>query len=404
VTGAELAPALVRLMKVGAGLEPPAAGAALPEESWHELLQIAQQHQAVPLLYAAARKEGDHPPAAALDELRRRARATEVRAGRAWEELEALFGALNRAGIEPVVLKGAYLARFVYPTPGLRPFGDLDLLVRPEDRERAAEALMALGYRDYTPKGRDRVYLARHHHHWGFVRQGALLVELHWALTPPSSTVQFDTAALFGRSRHLEVGERQARGLAPSDHFLYTAVHVAKHHFRVPLRSYLDLALILREAGPLDWPGLRTEAEARGAGVDLAAVLATAEALRFLALPPAAAGLDASAAGVAPAALAQYAVDWPFLSRPHWMVLLLGADSPLGAARALREILLPGTARPPARESFPAAERIGSLSRAWGARFRTFGGRAAAAMRQAGSIRTSIAIHRVFRDREAEPK
>lgn len=37
----------------------------------------------------------------------------------------------NAEGIEPLLFKGFHLAEFVYPAPGMRHHGDVDLLVRP---------------------------------------------------------------------------------------------------------------------------------------------------------------------------------------------------------------------------------------------------------------------------------
>jgi hypothetical protein len=78
-----------------------------------------------------------------------------------------------------IVLKGPVLAETVYPDPALRPFSDLDLLVRPEDRRRADLALRALGYQPLADE-----------HSWDFdiAFDGATVyesaagvrVDLHW--------------------------------------------------------------------------------------------------------------------------------------------------------------------------------------------------------------------------------
>jgi hypothetical protein len=47
---------------------------------------------------------------------------------------------LKRAGVEPLLVKGWAIARH-YPEPGLRPYSDLDLVIRPRDHGRARAAL-----------------------------------------------------------------------------------------------------------------------------------------------------------------------------------------------------------------------------------------------------------------------
>jgi hypothetical protein len=51
---------------------------------------------------------------------------------------------LTEAGVTPILAKGWAVARY-YPEPGLRPYGDLDFIVAPEQYEQAREALVAAG-------------------------------------------------------------------------------------------------------------------------------------------------------------------------------------------------------------------------------------------------------------------
>lgn len=70
------------------------------------------------------------------------------------------------------ILKGSSLS-VCYPKPELRPLGDIDLLVRPEDTERAKELLLGIGYR----QGHEGHAFHQDFHGYGTV------VELHWAVS-----------------------------------------------------------------------------------------------------------------------------------------------------------------------------------------------------------------------------
>jgi len=61
---------------------------------------------------------------------------------------------LERTSIPVRVLKGAALAHTVYPVPGLRSFGDVDLLVPGEHYDAAIHVLCALGARRRYPEPR----------------------------------------------------------------------------------------------------------------------------------------------------------------------------------------------------------------------------------------------------------
>jgi hypothetical protein len=85
--------------------------------------------------------------------------------------------------IPTVVLKGAALATTLYPSIGLRPMGDIDLLV-PQDRlAEAVACLQALGYVEPTPDmapGLNQV--VGHHVSLDGGQAIPLHVELHWTL------------------------------------------------------------------------------------------------------------------------------------------------------------------------------------------------------------------------------
>jgi Uncharacterised nucleotidyltransferase len=57
--------------------------------------------------------------------------------------IELVFAQLRSANIEPILIKGWAIAR-LYPEPGLRPYGDIDLCVRDDDLAAARAALKRL--------------------------------------------------------------------------------------------------------------------------------------------------------------------------------------------------------------------------------------------------------------------
>lgn len=71
-------------------------------------------------------------------------------------EVVPLLGAWHAAGIDVLLFKGFHLAELVYPVPGARFHGDVDLLVRPEHTRRAAEIARALGWYEVGARPRPR--------------------------------------------------------------------------------------------------------------------------------------------------------------------------------------------------------------------------------------------------------
>lgn len=89
----------------------------------------------------------------------------------ALERVGALFG---REKIRFAPFKGAYLADACYPDPALRSKCDIDILVPPEDLERARKTLEADGWR--AP------YCYKHQHHTPSMFKQGVMLELHFSL------------------------------------------------------------------------------------------------------------------------------------------------------------------------------------------------------------------------------
>jgi hypothetical protein len=152
-----------------------------------------------------------------------------------------------------VLMKGLEVARR-YPSPTLRPFRDVDLLV--DHAEEAQRALIAAGF---TPVGiADRAYRDRHHLRPLTLPGLPVLLELHrrpvwisWA--PPPST-----AELLSDAVESATGIPGLLALSPAHHALVLAAHSWDG---TPLRRILDLvdvSVVAQEADPVElWDAAR---------------------------------------------------------------------------------------------------------------------------------------------------
>ena len=100
-----------------------------------------------------------------------------------FQELERILEALDKAGIPVIVLKGAALATTVYPEIGLRPMGDLDLLVPRDHIEASFFAVEHLGYRNINERPTSTLDWD-FEHHLTIIKESEPKVhlELHWNL------------------------------------------------------------------------------------------------------------------------------------------------------------------------------------------------------------------------------
>ena len=182
---------------------------------------------------------------------------------------EQLSETLSGAGIDHLPVKGWYL-RHLYEVPELRTFGDIDILIRREDRARVHELMLAQGFTVQTDWEPTYTY-----------RRGAELYELHTNLMDASLDDRSDLPAYFADAWSHAAPVR-GRCHAPEEtfHFLYTLCHLAKHLYAggAGLRMYLDAALFIHRRGnELDWAAVRREMEELKLGRFLDTVLSCCE-------------------------------------------------------------------------------------------------------------------------------
>lgn len=106
--------------------------------------------------------------------------STLVRNRQIWSVWQAVASILNAHEIDLIALKGSALAFTVYPDEGIRPMGDLDLLVREGNGARARQLLLDAGaVARYVPQSQvhDQV-----HAHVSAITYKGVLVEIHQRL------------------------------------------------------------------------------------------------------------------------------------------------------------------------------------------------------------------------------
>jgi hypothetical protein len=207
-----------------------------------------------------------------------------ARNGQIADQLHEIIGALNRAGIEPVLLKGvAYLVSDLYRDPAARVIGDIDLLVSSEELPAAVAALAATGYRE---AGLDDFSFAAHHHHTPLGRDDDVaLVELHTEPLARAFAALLPAARMRAGARAVDADGRRFRLPAPQDQILHNIAHaqLAERHYwlaKVALRPLTDLAR-LRMAGEaeIDRREILAAFDRAGHGSACRAWLMTAEQL-----------------------------------------------------------------------------------------------------------------------------
>ncbi|MDN5751398.1 MAG: nucleotidyltransferase family protein, partial [Pseudonocardia sp.] len=139
------------LTTIAGHLLPGAAGrwpaAPSTDGEWDALLAAAAAHRVTGLLVAAVGDGALPATAAQAGRARSGHRAAQLRVLGLEQQLVAVTDLLAAHGLGARVLKGPAVAHLDYPDPGLRSFGDLDVLVRSGEIDRVVAVLSAAGFR-----------------------------------------------------------------------------------------------------------------------------------------------------------------------------------------------------------------------------------------------------------------
>lgn len=233
------------------------------------LIPAAQFQNLLPILAYMNKKWGLFSDESTNAHLNRQLRQTIFLHNQRYAAFEELSKALSDAGIDHLPVKGWYL-RSLYEVPELRTFGDIDVLIRREDRQRAHALMRSRGFSVRTDWEPTYTY-----------QRGAELYELHTNLMDASLDGRSDLPAYFADAwRHARPVTGRCFEPETEFHFLYTLCHLAKHLYAggAGLRMYLDAALFLRHhGGHMDWSAVRQEMEALKLGDFLDTVLTCCE-------------------------------------------------------------------------------------------------------------------------------
>ena len=252
---------------------------------WERLLQLAQLHGVVPLIYRRLLTVMRATQCAGLEALRQQDKFNAHRALWLTVELLNIHKHLAARGIEVLPYKGPTLAESLYGNVALRQFSDLDLLVRPRDLTATRSALAELGYKPglQLTRAADRAYLKSGYEYTFDGAQGRNLVEIKWRILPRFYSIAFDVDKFFEMAVAVDVAGHKLRTLCDQDLMLVLCVHAAKHGW-MQLSWLCDIAQLARSRA-LDWKALRERAKALGIARIVAVSFLLSHKLLATALP-----------------------------------------------------------------------------------------------------------------------
>lgn len=181
-------------------------------------------------------------------DLKTRFHVHDLRMEAIFREISALFADAN---IPLILLKGPHLAHVFYEQPHERPYGDLDILVRPRDFREAARILAENRF-EYLEEEEGHMATTAQTNHWAFRSRFGQLIELHRGF----AGLERHPAKLdewFSRAVDFQFGQTPAKGLAVEDLLCHLCIHIGKSFFYfIEQKHVRDLDVLVRSGG-IEW-------------------------------------------------------------------------------------------------------------------------------------------------------
>lgn len=238
------------------------------EVHWGHLITTAAHHGVDGLLYRALRNANDDLLSQEhMAWLQGKIGARSAHSLVLLQVLGRLIGLFERESLRVIPVKGPVLALSVYGGIAVRPFVDIDLVVRPSDFVHLERVLREQGYgcralSDFQKAS--YLFIHKQYTFWGRVTdmgRASVALDVHTAIMPPGYSYMEDFDALWARSRELTIGGNEARALAPEDLLMVLCYHGFKNRWD-RLKYVCDVAEVLRAYPAMDWDAILRRAEA----------------------------------------------------------------------------------------------------------------------------------------------
>lgn len=221
---------------------------------WEKLCSLASSEKAAPILLKQLSAAGATSSNRGYQRLRELATLSVMQMLQLEEMLRQSLDLFVEHDIEAMLLKGAALAYTSYQSFPDRPMGDIDLLIRPEDAERAWSLLRARGWTPAPVMGTLERYAGHHHLPPLFHDSTNCRLEIHDKILAGEHPFCFSTDAFWSRAKRITVNGRAMTVPDPMHQLWHICAHFAWSHAMEwgGWRALRDVQAIA--AGGFDWP------------------------------------------------------------------------------------------------------------------------------------------------------
>ncbi len=223
---------------------------------WMYVYDLADHHRITPLLYFFLRTNPQiEVPEAVAGKIKALAGNLAVANLFQTKELTGLIADITGAGLEAMPFKGPALGQYLYDNVGLRPFGDLDILIHRPDFAAIKALLLQRGYKPYrtfSPEEEAR-FLATQMGFEFVSKDERSVVEVHWSFLNSVHSFRLSEADVWRERVQLDLAGAGVDVFSPAHLLVYLCAHGSKSLW-ARMRWVCDVAeLLARHQDDVFW-------------------------------------------------------------------------------------------------------------------------------------------------------
>jgi hypothetical protein len=233
-------------------------------DDWDSLLELAEEHRVVPMLFLRLSDMRTSVPPFAQARLRAEFDRNMFHSLANAAELIAVLKALEDEMIPAMPFKGVVLGASIYHDLTTRPAGDLDVLIHYKDLLRATIVLIERGYELKTPVRADGTPAQLDDYEYHFERQAdGMVMELRWRFQLSRFKHNLGMDWVWPHRRTTILAGAEVSDMGPEITLLMLCMHGSNHAWR-RLIWICDVAQLLASSPGLDWREVTHQAEKSG--------------------------------------------------------------------------------------------------------------------------------------------
>lgn len=186
------------------------------------------------------------------------------------EKLTSLLHQFNKAGIDTMLLKGIASAEYIYKDPGLRPMGDIDIMVSNKNLLRAEQMLFDNGFVNDRPYKSYKLRILNIHNHLNAFIGFGIKIELHRDLSSVHHIHRMTVQYVWDNCTQVSFQNERAFIPDTETNLEYLAIHAIQHFQKrnIRLNSFSDIdTLIKNNVSQINWDKLIASAAAHGTSI-----------------------------------------------------------------------------------------------------------------------------------------